>query len=152
MIPPKILIKIPLTFLSERIIFNAAETFSLDAPPPTSKKFAGSFPYCLIISIVAIARPAPLTMQPMLPSSLIYARSCLLASISVAFSSFKSLSFKISGCLNKALESKFTFASRHTSFFSSVKIKGFISTILESVQVNILNIDCIKEIAWFFTS
>ena len=39
------------------------------APPPTSKKFAGSSPYNLIISIVAIARPAPLTMQPMLPSS-----------------------------------------------------------------------------------
>jgi hypothetical protein len=30
-IPPKILIKIPLTFLSERIILRAAETFSFDA-------------------------------------------------------------------------------------------------------------------------
>ena len=39
-IPPKIFIKIPLTFLSDKIILNAAVTFSLDAPPPTSKKFA----------------------------------------------------------------------------------------------------------------
>ena len=45
------------------------ETFSLDAPPPTSKKLAGSFPYNLIISMVAIANPAPLTIQPILPSS-----------------------------------------------------------------------------------
>jgi hypothetical protein len=36
--PPKILINIPLTFLSDKIILKAAETFSFDAPPPTSKK------------------------------------------------------------------------------------------------------------------
>ena len=69
-IPPKIFIKIPLTFLSDRIIFRAAETFSFEAPPPTSKKLAGYFPYSLIISIVAIANPAPLTIQPILPSNL----------------------------------------------------------------------------------
>ena len=34
-------------------------------------KFAGSFPYNLIISIVAIANPAPLTIHPILPSSFI---------------------------------------------------------------------------------
>ena len=56
-------IKIPLTFLSERISLNAAETFSFDAPPPTSRKFAGSSPYSLIISIIAIAKPAPFTMH-----------------------------------------------------------------------------------------
>ena len=71
MIPPKILIKIPLTFLSERISLSAAETFSFDAPPPTSKKLAGSLPYNFIMSIVAIANPAPFTIQPMLPSNLI---------------------------------------------------------------------------------
>ena len=38
------------------------------APPPTSRKLAGSPPASLMMSIVAIARPAPLTMQPMLPS------------------------------------------------------------------------------------
>ena len=67
-IPPKILIKMPLTFLSAKISLKAAVTFSFDAPPPTSKKFAGSEPYNLIISIVAIAKPAPFTMQPILPS------------------------------------------------------------------------------------
>ena len=50
-------------------------------------------------------------MHPMLPSSLIYARSCLLASTSVEFDSFKSLNFKISGCLNNELSSKLIFAS-----------------------------------------
>ena len=30
--------------LSDKISLNAAETFSFDAPPPTSKKFAGSSP------------------------------------------------------------------------------------------------------------
>ena len=39
------------------------------APPPTSRKFAGSPPCSLMRSIVAIARPAPFTMQAMLPSS-----------------------------------------------------------------------------------
>ena len=57
--------------LSDNIILNAAETFSLDAPPPTSKKFAGSSPCNLIISIVAIAKPAPFTIQPILPSNFI---------------------------------------------------------------------------------
>ena len=71
MIPPKIFISIPLTFLSERINLKAAATFSFDAPPPTSRKFAGSFPYNFIISIVAIASPAPLTMHPIDPSNLI---------------------------------------------------------------------------------
>ena len=62
----------PLILTKEnKIILNAAETFSFDAPPPTSKKFAGSSPCNLIISIVAIAKPAPLTMHPILPSNFI---------------------------------------------------------------------------------
>jgi len=44
MIPPNILIKIPFTFLSDKINLKADATFSLEAPPPTSKKFAGYFP------------------------------------------------------------------------------------------------------------
>jgi hypothetical protein len=44
-------------------------TFSAVAPPPTSRKFAGEPPNSLIVSIVAIARPAPFTMQPIAPSS-----------------------------------------------------------------------------------
>ena len=66
-----ILINIPLTFLSDKMIFRAAETFSFEAPPPTSKKLAGSSPYSFIISIVAIAKPAPLTIQPIFPSNFI---------------------------------------------------------------------------------
>jgi len=34
------------------------------APPPTSRKFAGLPPAYLMISMVAMARPAPFTMQP----------------------------------------------------------------------------------------
>ena len=48
---------------------KALATCSALAPPPTSRKLAGSPPLSLTASIVAIARPAPLTMQPILPSS-----------------------------------------------------------------------------------
>ena len=48
---------------------KASVTFSLLAPPPTSRKFAGWPPTSLMVSMVAIARPAPFTMQPMFPSS-----------------------------------------------------------------------------------
>ena len=42
MMPPKMLTRMPFTFGSEVMILNAAVTFSLLAPPPTSRKFAGS--------------------------------------------------------------------------------------------------------------
>merc|ERR1719361_1875808 len=58
MIPPKMLIKIPFTLGSAAKILNASSTcFSL-APPPTSKKLAGSPPCSLITSIVDMASPA----------------------------------------------------------------------------------------------
>ena len=57
-----------LTFLSAIRMRNAFLICSALAPPPTSRKLAGSPPASLMMSIVAIARPAPLTMQPMLPS------------------------------------------------------------------------------------
>src|SRR5450631_4456740 len=44
MMPPKILTRIPFTIGSEVMILNAAATFSLVAPPPTSRKFAGASP------------------------------------------------------------------------------------------------------------
>ena len=75
MMPPKMLTKMPRTFGSAVMILNAAVTRSSVALPPTSRKFAGWPPKCLMVSIVAIARPAPLTMQPMLPSSLMNDRS-----------------------------------------------------------------------------
>src|SRR6185369_6141920 len=68
--PPKMLIKTAFTFSSASRIRNAASTRCCDAPPPTSRKFAGSPPASLMMSIVAIASPAPFTMQAMLPSSL----------------------------------------------------------------------------------
>ena len=42
MIPPKMLTRMPLTVGSLKMILNAAVTFSFDAPPPTSRKLAGS--------------------------------------------------------------------------------------------------------------
>jgi hypothetical protein len=37
------------------------------APPPQSRKLAGSPPLSLMMSMVAIARPAPLTKHPIDP-------------------------------------------------------------------------------------
>src|SRR5271169_377275 len=69
MIPPKILTRMPSTLGSLRISLNAVDTRSRVAPPPTSRKLAGPAPCSLMMSIVAIAKPAPLTRQPILPSS-----------------------------------------------------------------------------------
>ncbi len=51
------------TCVSELINLKAVVTASTVAPPPTSKKFAGDPPCNLMISIVAIAKPAPLTVK-----------------------------------------------------------------------------------------
>ena len=61
-----------------------------------------------------------------------YARSCLLASISAGSSSFKSLNSNISGLLKIALSSKFILASKQTNSLDLVIIKGFISIKLAS--------------------
>ena len=68
MMPPKMLTRIPFTLGSDRMIRNAAVTRSRVAFPPTSRKFAGSLPWSLMRSMVAIASPAPFTMQPISPS------------------------------------------------------------------------------------
>ena len=70
MMPPKMLMRTPFTFGSERMIRIAFLTCSSLAPPPTSRKFAGLPPAYWMMSIVDIARPAPFTMQPTFPSSL----------------------------------------------------------------------------------
>ena len=70
MMPPKMLTRMPFTLRLRSMILKASVTFSAVAPPPTSRKLAGSPPNSLMVSIVAIARPAPLTRQPMLPSRL----------------------------------------------------------------------------------
>jgi hypothetical protein len=69
MMPPKMLTRMAFTFGSLVRILSAVVTCSAVAPPPTSRKLAGEPPCSLMMSIVAIARPAPFTMQPMEPSS-----------------------------------------------------------------------------------
>ena len=66
--PPKILTSTTFTSGSARISLNAFATLSWVAVPPTSKKFAGEPPKYLIVSIVPIAKPAPLTIHPIFPS------------------------------------------------------------------------------------
>src|SRR3990172_7584916 len=68
--PPNTLMKTAFTAASDERMLNAFSICAGEAPPPTSRKLAGSPPASLMMSIVAIARPAPLTMQPTLPSSL----------------------------------------------------------------------------------
>ncbi len=68
--PPKILISTAFTALSESRMRNAFLICSALAPPPTSRKFAGLPPAYLMMSMVAMASPAPFTMQATLPSSL----------------------------------------------------------------------------------
>src|SRR3990167_6309663 len=69
MMPPKMFTRMPLTSGFFSMILKASVTFSAVAPPPTSRKLAGSPPNSLMVSMVDMARPAPLTRQPMLPSS-----------------------------------------------------------------------------------
>ena len=71
MMPPKMLTSTPLTLPSANSSLNASVTRSRVAPPPTSRKLAGAPPLSLMMSMVAMARPAPFTMQPIEPSSLI---------------------------------------------------------------------------------
>ena len=66
--PPKMFTRIAFTLSSRRMSLKASFTFSLSAPPPASRKFAGEPPQYWIMSRVAIASPAPFTMQPMSPS------------------------------------------------------------------------------------
>ncbi len=62
--------KTALTLGSDERMRNAFSICSGEAPPPTSRKLEGSPPASLTMSMVAIASPAPFTMQPTLPSSL----------------------------------------------------------------------------------
>ena len=56
--------------VKEAVMNTQANTSILFVPPPTSRKFAGSPPANLIISIDAIASPAPLIILPIFPSRL----------------------------------------------------------------------------------
>lgn len=52
-----------LTFLSEVMSLKASVTWWAVAPPPTSRKLAGVPPWSLMMSMVAMAKPAPLTTK-----------------------------------------------------------------------------------------
>ena len=118
--PPKMLTRMALTLGSARMIRIAAATLSALAPPPMSRKLAGSPPARLTRSIVVIARPAPLTMQPIVPSSLMKVSPASRASRSAGSSSSGSRSFSSSGWRGSAESSSVTFASRQTSRSATV--------------------------------
>src|SRR3989442_1086627 len=67
--PPKMLMSTAFTSRSPSRMRKAFRICSAFAPPPTSRKFAGLPPASLMMSMVAMARPAPFTMQPTLPAS-----------------------------------------------------------------------------------
>ena len=68
-IPPKMLMRMALTRGLRVMMRSAFRTFSGFELPPTSRKFAGLPPKYLMRSMVAMERPAPLTMHPIVPSS-----------------------------------------------------------------------------------
>ena len=71
MIPANILTNMVSTYWSLLSILSAYSTYLSVVILPISKKLAG-IPLCvLIISIVAIAYPVPLTIQPILTSNAI---------------------------------------------------------------------------------
>ena len=114
------------------IILNPASTVCAFAVPPTSRKLAGSPPANFIISIVAIASPAPFTIQPTLPSSFTKFRLNCPASTSVGSSSVTSLIAARSGCLINEFSSKPILQSTAIIFSSLVLNSGLISSIAQS--------------------
>ena len=131
-IPPKMFIKIAFTAGSFMMILKPASTVCALAVPPTSKKLAGSPPLSLIISIVAMARPAPFTIQPTLPSNFTKLRLYLPASTSVGSSSDVSLNEARSAWRISALSSRLILQSTATILLSAALNSGFISSIPQS--------------------
>src|SRR6185369_16542486 len=130
--PPKMFTSTARTRELERMSSNAAVTRSLVAPPPTSRKLAGCPPCSLIRSMVAIARPAPFTMQAMSPSREPQVRSCSLARRSMGSSWVASRSAASSGWRKIAFASTLILASSATRAPARVTIRGFTSTRLRS--------------------
>lgn len=86
--------------------------------PPTSRMFTGSPPLSFIISIVAMARPAPFTIQPALQSSFTKFRLYFPASTSVGSSSVTSLKEIRSAWRTSTLSSTFIWQSTATTLSS----------------------------------
>ena len=125
--PPKMLMRIAFTFGSSRMIRKAASTLSAFAPPPMSRKFAGSPPASLTRSMVVIASPAPFTMHPIDPSSLMKLIPASRAAISDGSSSLRSRIASRSGWRGRAESSSTILASSASNRPSSVTTSGLIS-------------------------
>ena len=106
---------------------NASTAPSGVTLPPTSRKFAGLPPWYLTMSIVPIASPAPLTRQPIVPSSWMKLRFASPARTSAGFSSFMSRSAAIVLWRKSALSSKSNFASSTTTSPFLVTASGLTS-------------------------
>jgi hypothetical protein len=100
-----------------------------------SKKFAGSLPYYIIRSIVAIANPAPLTRHAIFPSKQILFRLYADTSTSLGSSSPVSCDCAMSGCRMSALSSKLTVQSMAEECPSFVKTNGLISINEQSLEM-----------------
>src|SRR5437762_2129390 len=134
--PPKMLMRMALTLGSLRMIRNAAATLSALAPPPMSRKLAGSPPASLTRSMVVMASPAPLTMQPMLPSSLMKLMPASRAAVSDGSSSLRSRMRSMSACRASPESSSTILASSAVSRPSSVIARGLIAARSPSVPTN----------------
>ena len=125
--PPKMLMKIDFTSASLLITSSAFAITSALAPPPMSRKFAGSPPTWLTMSTVLMASPAPLAMIPTYPSSPTYWRPLACAASSRSSRSWVA-SYSDHSCRKAALSSRVTLASRACTRPSGVRISGLIST------------------------
>ena len=120
----------PGTCGSESMIENPAATVSSLAPPPASRKSAGSAPACLMASIVAIASPGPVhqrtdgTAQPNIGEPLFGGGALQPIALPPL-----SLRAAISGCRFSALSSKFILASNATNPPPSLRASGLISSL-----------------------
>src|SRR5215211_7109802 len=126
-IPPKMLMKMDFTSPSLLMTSSAFAITSALAPPPMSRKFAGSPSTWLTMSTVLMASPAPLAMMPTYPSSPTYWRPLAWAAASRSSRSWVA-SYSDHSCRKAALSSRVTLASRACTRPSVVTISGLIST------------------------
>mmetsp|Transcript_13932 Transcript_13932/g.27578 ORF Transcript_13932/g.27578 Transcript_13932/m.27578 type:complete len:325 (-) Transcript_13932:125-1099(-) len=135
--PPKMFTRMPSTFGSSFRILNAATTCGVLTLPPRSRKLAGSPPWSLMMSMVAMARPAPFTRHAMLPSRLMKLRSNDAASTSIGSSWEVSRRLWISFWRKSALSSKPILASTQQISPAVVSMNGFTSTMVQSHLINV---------------
>uniref|UniRef100_A0A1I8IKE7 Protein kinase domain-containing protein n=1 Tax=Macrostomum lignano TaxID=282301 RepID=A0A1I8IKE7_9PLAT len=113
--PPKMFTSAAVTRPSEPMMSSACATCLAVTVPPTSRKLAGSPPCSLTMSMVAMARPAPFTRQPMSPSMPTYFRPQPAAVASRGSSWAQSRALQSSGWRKRAFESTLSLQSRHST-------------------------------------